>query len=191
MVQNAEQYGQDPDFQASAMRTVRTTSQRMMDLMGKLASQSKGHEIEKEKNIQEVDVNGLIQETLESLNGGGCRPTFNPGMNLPPLQLQVEPMKQVLLNVILNARQAMDEQGTIDIVTTSDGQNLKVEITDTGPGIPVDRLEDVFQPFKSSKKTGWELGCSNANKWLKTIMDRFTLKAEKGMEPKLSLHFEL
>lgn len=72
VVQNAEQYGQDPDAQASAMRTVRTTSQRIMDLMTKLASQSKGLETEKEKTRQWVDMNKLIQETLESLRGSEC-----------------------------------------------------------------------------------------------------------------------
>jgi putative PEP-CTERM system histidine kinase len=189
VVQNAEQYGHDPDFQASAMRTVRTTSQRMMDLMAKLASQSKGLEPKKERNIQAVDMNVLVQETLESLNGAGCRPTFHPGTDIPKRRLKVEPIKQVLLNVILNARQAMDGKGSIDISTASEGQDLKVEIVDTGPGIPMDRLENLFQPFKSSKKTGLGVGLFQCKQMVEDNHGQIRIESQEGHGTKVILTF--
>ncbi|TFG63880.1 MAG: GAF domain-containing protein, partial [Nitrospirales bacterium] len=73
VAQNAEQYGHDPDFQASAMRTVRNTSQRIIDLMAKLADESKDFDTDRERNVQAIDINVLIKETLETLNGEGCR----------------------------------------------------------------------------------------------------------------------
>ena len=189
VVQNADQYGLDPEFQASAMRTVRTTSQRMMDLMAKLASQSKGLDTDRERNLQTVDMNVLIQETLESLNGAGCQPTFHPGKVLPRLQLQVDPIKQVLLNVILNARQAMDGKGSIDIATTFDGQYLKVEIVDTGPGIPMARLENLFQPFKSSKKTGLGVGLFQCKLMVEDNHGKICIESHKGHGTKVILTF--
>ncbi len=189
VVQNAELYGQDPDFQASAMRTVRTTSQRMMDLMAKLASQSKGLEAEKESQIQAVDMNELIQETLESLNGSGCRPTFHPGTDIPKGQVQVEPIKQVLLNLILNARQAMEGKGSIDIVTVSDGQDLKIEVVDTGPGIPLDRLESLFHPFKSSKKTGLGVGLFQCKQMVEDNHGQIRIESQEGHGTKVTLTF--
>ena len=189
VVQNAEQYGDDPDFQASAMRTVRTTSQKMMDLMAKLAGQSKGLESGKEGNFQAVDINLLIQETLEALNGSGCRPTFHPGTNIPKRQFQVEPMKQVVLNLILNARQAMDSKGSIDIATTSDGQYLKVEIVDTGPGIPRNRLENLFQPFKSSKKTGLGVGLFQCKQMVEDNHGQIRIESQEGQGTKVILTF--
>ena len=83
VVQNAEHYGHDPEFLVSAMRTLRTTSERMTNLIAKLARQTKGLEKDKPKKAQAVDMNTLIQETLESLNGAGCRPTFHPAKNIP------------------------------------------------------------------------------------------------------------
>jgi hypothetical protein len=189
VVQNADQYGLDPEFQASAMRTVRTTSQRMMDLMAKLASQSKGLDTDRERNLQTVDMNVLIQETLESLNGAGCQPTFHPGKVLPRLQLQVDPIKQVLLNVILNARQAMDGKGSIDIATTFDGQYLKVEIVDTGPGIPMTRLENLFQPFKSSKKTGLGVGLFQCKLMVEDNHGKIRIESHEGHGTKVILTF--
>ena len=189
VVQNADQYGQDPDFQASAMRTVRTTTQRMMDLMAKLASQSKGLDSVEKRDIQEVDMNALIQETLESLNGGECRPTFHPGTSISKLYVQEEPIKQVLLNVFLNARQAMDGKGTIDIGTTSDGQYLKVEIIDTGPGIPLDRLESLFQPFQSSKKAGLGVGLFQCKQMVEENHGQIRIESQEGHGTKVILTF--
>ncbi len=189
VVQNAEQYGKDPDFQASAMRTVRTTSQRMMELMAKLANQSKGLEKEKQKNVRAVDMNDIIQETLDSLNGSGCLPTFYPGTNIPQRELQVEPMKQVLLNIILNARQAMDGKGSIDIATMTEGQDLKVEIRDTGPGIPSHRLENLFQPFKSSKKTGLGVGLFQCKQMVEDNHGHICIESQEGHGTKVILTF--
>ena len=189
VVQNADQYGDDPEFQASAMRTVRTTSQRMMDLMAKLASQSKGLETDKERDVQLVDMNVVIQGTLESLNGSGSQPTFHAGAGIPKLQLKVEPIKQVLLNLILNARQAMGEKGTIDIATTVDGQSLKVEITDTGPGIPLARLEHLFEPFKSTKKSGLGVGLFQCKQMVEDNHGTIRIESQEEQGTKVILTF--
>ncbi len=191
VVQNAEQYGHDPEFQASAMQTVRNTSQRIMDLMARLASQSKivNPKKDNEKHRQAVDINILIQETLESLNGAGCRPSFDPGKGLPSLRLEVEPIKQVLLNVILNARQAMNGKGTIDIVTTLDGEHLRVEIVDTGPGIPLNRLENLFHPFKSSKKTGLGVGLFQCKQIVEDSQGTIRIESREGYGTKVILTF--
>ncbi len=189
VVQNAEQYGHDPEFQASAIRTVRTTSQRMMDLMAKLVNQSKGLDTKPEENVQQVDMNVIIHETLESLNGAGCRPSFYPSSGLPLIPLQVEPMKQVLLNVILNARQAMANKGSIDISTGLDGHRLKVEIVDTGPGIPMDRLENLFQPFTSSKKTGLGVGLFQCKQMVEDNHGKIHIESQEGHGTKVILTF--
>lgn len=180
VVQNAEQYGDDPEFQASAMRAVRATSQRITDLMTKLASQSKGLDRESGEHVQSVDINVLINHTIESLNGAGCTPTFHPGTDIPTLQLQAEPIKQVLLNVLVNARQAMDGKGTIDITTTHEGQHVCLEIVDTGPGITMARLEDLFQPFKSSKKTGLGVGLFQCKQMVEENHGRIRIESQEG-----------
>ena len=189
VVQNADQYGDDPEFQASAMRTVRTTSQRMMDLMAKLASQSKGLDSDEKRDVQTIDMNVVIQDALESMNGAGGQSIFHAGADIPKVQLKVESIKQVLLNLILNARQAMGGKGTIDITTTSDGQFLKVEIADTGPGISMDRLEHLFQPFKSSKKTGLGVGLFQCKQMVEDNHGQINIESQEGHGTKVILTF--
>ena len=189
VVQNAEQYGHDPEFQASAMRTVRNTSQRIIDLMAKLADEFKDFTTDRERNVQTLDINVLIQETLDVLNGEGCQAIFHSGKAIPRLQLNGEPIKQVLLNVILNAQQAMNGKGTIDITTSYDGHRVWVEIVDTGPGIPTARLEYLFQPFKSSKENGLGVGLFQCKQMVEDNHGKIHLESHEGHGTKVIITF--
>lgn len=158
VAQNAAQYGSSIEFQASAMQTVKNTSQRIIDLMGELSRQANEPNLSEGVPTEPVDVNRLIKDILAAVNGPGCQLNFSPGLEVPVLQLKREPIKQVLLNLILNARQAIEGQGTIDISTAYDGKQVIVELVDTGGGMSVAQLENIFQPFKSSKKNGLGVG---------------------------------
>lgn len=191
VAQNAEQYSNDPDFQASAMRTVRNTSQRIIDLMAKLTHESQDLDKDRGRKIQTIDMNVLIKDTLETLQGTECRAMFHSGKNIPSLQLKIDPIKQVLLNVILNARQAMDGKGTIDITTAYDGHHVRVEIMDTGPGIPAARLEYLFQPFKSSKKNGLGVGLFHCKQMVEDNHGKIHLESQEGHGTKVILRFPI
>ena len=158
VAQNAEQYANDPDFQISAMQTVKNTSQRIIELMGQLSRQAKDPNMGEGSLTQVVDINVLVKDTLEAANGPGCKANFHLGQEVPMLRLKAESMKQVLLNLIMNARQATGENGTIDVSTAYDGEQVIVEIVDTGAGMSAVQLESLFQPFKSSKKNGLGVG---------------------------------
>jgi signal transduction histidine kinase len=61
---------------------------------------------------------------------------------LPPLNLQ-----HVMLNLILNARKAMKRGGRLRIVGSQDGSEVRLEVADTGPGVPAEILDRLFEPF--------------------------------------------
>jgi signal transduction histidine kinase len=64
-------------------------------------------------------------------------------------------LQQVLFNVMLNAAQAMEGRGRIDVATERDGEGrIRVRIRDTGPGIPEEDLQRVFEPFFTTKAPG-------------------------------------
>jgi signal transduction histidine kinase len=88
--------------------------------------------------------------------------------DLPPIQIDREQMKQVFLNVLLNAIEATPENGAITVRTRSftkpGGERfLQVEFTDTGCGIPTESLEEIFTPFFTTKTKGSGLGLSISN----------------------------
>jgi signal transduction histidine kinase len=88
--------------------------------------------------------------------------------NLPFVQIDREQMKQVFLNILLNAIEATPEKGKITVGTRAflkpGGEPyVQIEFTDTGSGIPQDELEEIFNPFFTTKKTGSGLGLSISN----------------------------
>lgn len=88
--------------------------------------------------------------------------------NLPLIRIDREQIKQVFLNILLNAIEATPENGTIFVKTRSftkpNGESfVQIEFTDTGCGIPEEYLEDIFNPFFTTKTTGSGLGLSISN----------------------------
>jgi len=63
---------------------------------------------------------------------------------------------QVFINIMLNAAEAMEGRGDLLLATRlgGDGRYVEVEITDTGPGIPEDVVEKLFEPFYTTKEVG-------------------------------------
>jgi signal transduction histidine kinase len=63
-------------------------------------------------------------------------------------------LQQVLLNLFLNARDAMPKGGWLTIVTKADGEQAAIEVADTGSGIPEEQLSRIYDPFFSTKEIG-------------------------------------
>ena len=189
LVQNAEQYGNDPDFQASAMRTLKSTTQRILDLMGKLARQTKTPTLPQAGPLILLDVNELVRDVLQGMNGTGCQADFHAGKDIPFLRLEPESIKQVLLNLVLNARQAMGEKGTLDISTAYSGNEVIVEVTDTGSGMSSDQLEHLFEPFRSSKKTGLGVGLYQCKRIVEERQGRIRVESRLGKGTKIIATF--
>ena len=86
--------------------------------------------------------------------------------SLPKVWIDSEQMKQVFMNLILNAIQAMKEGGSISIATRAvlrngtepSGEFVQVEVRDAGIGIPEENLQHIFDPFFTSKDEGCGLG---------------------------------
>ncbi len=77
---------------------------------------------------------------------------------LPPLSFDPEQVRQVLINLIKNAMEAMPEGGTLTVATRIKGPNLEISIQDTGEGISPEVMANIFQPFYTTKQKGTGLG---------------------------------
>lgn len=79
---------------------------------------------------------------------------------LPNVLLDTQQMQQVLVNLIMNSLQAMSGGGRLTVRTGEIGDQVYVEVSDTGPGIPREVLHDIFKPFFTTKHQGTGLGLS-------------------------------
>jgi PAS domain S-box-containing protein len=115
---------------------------------------------------ESVNVNQLLEETLvlveKKLKQSGVLIVRKLDEKLPRVRARADQLRQVFLNLILNAQQAIDGRGEITIRTTDNTQSLQpsvsVEISDTGHGISEEELQRIFEPFFSTRKKGTGLG---------------------------------
>jgi two-component system NtrC family sensor kinase len=109
-----------------------------------------------------VNVNDLLEDVLglvvnQSLfHNIKTRKSLFQG--LPTIVADETQLKQVFLNIILNAAQAMEGNGKLSITTTPERKQIKVKIRDTGPGIPPEVVKNIFSPFFTTKEKGTGLG---------------------------------
>ena len=79
--------------------------------------------------------------------------------------------------------------GTIDITTTYEEQQVRLEIVDTGTGIPMAQLESLFQPFKSSKKNGLGVGLFQCKQMVEDNHGQIHLESQEGHGTKVIITF--
>jgi signal transduction histidine kinase len=73
---------------------------------------------------------------------------------VPKIRGVASQINQVLLNLITNAAQAMGESGRLTVASRRNGDQIEIDVTDTGPGIPDDILPKIFDPFFTTKPVG-------------------------------------
>jgi two-component system NtrC family sensor kinase len=122
-----------------------------------------------------VDINTILMTTLKfaSQHRGGAnverRIELHP--ELPPVYADDKQMQQVFLNIVLNAYQAMPSGGVLGIKSSlrvrDNIEYVRVDISDTGSGIPPQVLEKIFTPFFTTKAQGTGLGLPICNKLVK------------------------
>ncbi|MDY6862185.1 MAG: ATP-binding protein [Thermodesulfobacteriota bacterium] len=113
--------------------------------------------------FEPVNMNKIISEVISFFEAELERKKINiirDISNGSPLiaEVDVNQIKQILYNIILNASQAMENGGILRIMLKREGDNLTLTISDDGIGIPEKNRERVFDPFFSTKKKGTGLG---------------------------------
>src|SRR5690606_20707715 len=108
-----------------------------------------------------VDVNDLLERSLALVKyeQGSVEINRHYGPELPAVLAEPVRLIQVFSNLVLNACQAMEGKGTLTIIsdTTADN-NVRVQIVDTGPGVPPEKAGRIFEPFFTTKPVGQGTG---------------------------------
>ncbi len=116
----------------------------------------------KPPELQETDINAVIESVLtltgQPLRKAGVtlRKQLDPSIGLRNLDAGL--LQQALLNLVLNAVQAMPQGGTLTVTSALRGPSLEVVVADTGIGIPPENRKKLFSPFFTTKEDGTGLG---------------------------------
>jgi two-component system, NtrC family, sensor kinase len=143
-----------PPFQKELAERIDSEVDRLKTLTGSLLSFSRAKEMVR----RETDLNDILRDVLRlvryELNRHAIR-LEEDFTELPTIQADPNKLKQVFINLLMNASQAMPEGGTLSVRTALvAGEEVEVMVSDTGPGIPADIQEQIFEPFFSTKREG-------------------------------------
>jgi signal transduction histidine kinase len=110
--------------------------------------------------FERADIHDGLKATLAMMAGklDGLAVVKDLDRSLPLVPIYGGELNQVWTNLIDNAVQAMDGTGTLTIHTSLDGEFVRVEIGDTGPGIPAELRQRIFEPFFTTKPIGQGTG---------------------------------
>ncbi len=154
--------GLDDDRRRQYIKIAAREVQRLIDLVERM----RGFYRPSTGTPKPSDVNDLLREVLalagKELEHNGITVQCNLAPRLPTVRVIADQLKQVFLNIILNAMQAMPDGGTLTISTgVMPGEAaVYIRFTDTGHGIAAEHMKHIFEPFYTTKPNGSGLGLS-------------------------------
>lgn len=189
VAQNAQQHGSNPAFQESAMRTVTDTAQKMAMLMSKLSRKSIAPG---PSGVPEpVDLSGLVHDVVEPLRGEPSLRLHVTGQSTHRVMAVREQIQQVLLNVVLNAKQAITQDGDISVGLVERDGFATVTVTDTGRGIASAMLENLFKPSQSSRPGGLGVGLYQCKQIVEAHRGTIQIRSEEGKGTQVKIELPL
>jgi PAS domain S-box-containing protein len=139
----------------------------------------------KASHFKQEEMNEVVEKSLAilrpKLKKANIVDVFEAERGLPRVRIDIHQIQQVLINLMLNAIQAMEKGGNLAIRTfLSNGNGVAVEVKDTGGGIPKSHLRKIFDPFFTTKSEGTGLGLSISAKILETHGAIIDVVSEEG-----------
>jgi signal transduction histidine kinase len=149
---------------ADVSRYLEVARQELRRAAGIVAQFRDLHRLSEPEDRKPTDLNALLEQVLllckKKCEECRIRASWKRTEDLPPVLLVSDRMKQVFLNLILNALDAMPEGGWLEVSTspTIEPAGICISFADSGAGIAPDVLPHVFDPFYSTKRQGLGLG---------------------------------
>ena len=151
---------------AEILADIRRDDKRAGEVIGRLRNLLKKAPLE----LKDIDLNEVARETVRFLSALAVAREVDliSLISQTPLPIKGDAiqLQQVILNLIINAMDAMSGMPTaerrITISTARDGNSADLSVSDVGPGVPSEKLKEVFEPFFSTKPKGMGMGLSIA-----------------------------
>ena len=149
-----------------------------------------------DSSVVPIDVNSVARRTLQVLSAERTPPNVEVVLSLlpelPRVAIDPEQLRQVLMNLIKNAMQAVGEHGKVNVSTrvrfgrgtrsgkVEPGAFVEITVADTGPGIPRRTLEKLFLPFFTTKEKGTGLGLAISQRIVSGAGGRIEVRSYEG-----------
>jgi len=155
---------------------------------------------DREPNIEMVNLNKIVEEVLDVVRGRATDKrielVWKPSPILPPIPADPEGVHRSLLNIVSNAMDAVEERESprvaVQTILEADGEWVRMIVLDNGPGVPVEKRDDIFKPFVSTKGArGTGLGLPVSRKVFREHGGDILLESQVGKGSKFILRLPL
>jgi signal transduction histidine kinase len=127
-----------------------------------------------------VIVSDVIQLAKPQLDAGGVEMEVLLEEAGATAKLDESSMRAALMNLILNAVEAMPDGGRLNVMTRADGERVRLRIADTGVGMNSEQLKKVFEPFYTTKRKGLGLGMAYVRRIVEQHEGRISVQSQPG-----------
>ena len=149
----------------------------------------------RETSFKYEDIKGVVEDVVSVAEKEASLKGVEIIVNSPegPLRVNMERnlLRMALLHLVRNAIEATTGGGRIDIKTFGDEEKAVFEITDTGPGIPKEEIDRIFEPFYSTKKHRFGMGLSLVKQIITEHMGEIKVESEAGKGATFKLIFPI
>ena len=135
---------------------------------------------------EQVQINDVVEETLSFLEKEAKHNNIAVDLKLDPqlptTMTEGHRLQQILLNLIDNALDAVGHDGKVTITTSHVGQDISIQVTDSGPGIPPEVMKRIWDPFFTTKEQGkgTGLGLAISQNIIRTLGGSIEVRSKEG-----------
>jgi signal transduction histidine kinase len=169
------------------LRTVRQEASRLREILDDFLKYAGNLTLEREI----VDLNVLVEEISDffapQASVSHVRVHIDRAAEPVRASIDAKLIKQAVLNLMLNATQAMPTGGELMLGTRRDGHHVELIITDTGPGIPTEAAARIFEAYYTTKKGGTGLGLPMTRRIVEEHGGKIALNSEPGKGTRFTL----
>jgi signal transduction histidine kinase len=178
-----EKFAPQADDSRTEYTRILTTIKDELARLNRLVSDFLSYGRPAKLKLREVDARTLIEEVRTLVAAQSEQQNVNidirqNGNGNAMLQADAELLKTCFSNLMINAVQAMPEGGTLNVTLSPNSSQVEVEFADTGPGIPAEAMEQIFEPYYSTKETGIGLGLPLTKKIIEEHGGQISVKSE-------------
>jgi signal transduction histidine kinase len=166
---------------------VRQECDRLQKLLGDFLDFARQESLSPEPGSLNVEVEQLLDFFAPQARDGGVEIVRYLDPELPTVRLDRETFRSAVLNLLLNAVQALEGGGQLVVRTRPSGLGVVLELIDTGPGMDAETLAKVFRAFYTTKQGGSGLGLPTARKIIEAHGGTIDIESAPGRGTKVTI----
>jgi putative PEP-CTERM system histidine kinase len=185
MLQNLATHFGDPAFREDCLRGLSRSVGHLNDLLKRLTQLRQELDLTK----TETDLNELAAQVLGDLEGAGELTLVKDFQPLPKVMADAEQLRKVITNLVLNAKEAVNDAGEIRVSTVRRNGSVLLMVSDNGCGMsPEFMRRSLFKPFQTTKKTGLGIGMFHSKAIVEAHQGRIEVESEPGRGTTFRVH---